>query len=361
MLLVVCFMLCLWVQGQRGHMVSGENWSRWQEVGLPGRLASPPSEGLNRLWAFPGMGPTPQSSRPGGHVCEVGGSCLSSAVREPFKTLLARPPDKCVLSARDFSAAAGEGLARRGGWQGGRPQDRVTCRWVGLDSGCSSAPRAPLCRPGPPQPGLSCLHARSTLPCPLMVMLVSQTQEAPRGGVHDPNPRRGADAALLAAEPPARGWGLGVGGLSVPGLPRISLPRPRLSLLPLGLALVGRSVPGGWRGSAPGVSVPPGTGRCPAGQRSWVQHGPAHPRAARGGVAPGPRPRDSRRGSVCPVSKPPWGGKGHAADSLFLRPTLLCPRAAPTLNSPLHPSAPGSPQYSAYPLGRERTTQPSSG
>lgn len=73
MLLVVCFMLCLWVQGQRGHVVSGENWSRWQEVGLPGRLASPPSEGLNRLWAFPGMGPTPQSSRPGGHVCEVGG------------------------------------------------------------------------------------------------------------------------------------------------------------------------------------------------------------------------------------------------------------------------------------------------
>ena len=148
---------------------------------------------------------------------------------------------------------------------------------------CSSCP---LCRPGPPQPGLSCLHAPSTLPCPLMVMLVSQTQEAPRGGVHDPSPRRGADAALLAAEPPARGRGLGVGGLSVPGLPRISLPRPRLSLLPLGLALVGRSVPGGWRGSAPGVSVPPGTGRCPAGQRSWVQHGPAHPRAARGGVAP---------------------------------------------------------------------------
>ena len=74
-----------------------------------------------------------------------------------------------------------------------------------------------------------------------------------------------------------------------------------------------------------------------------------------------PRPRDSGRGSVCPVSKPPWGGKGHAADSLFLRPTLLCPRAAPTLNSPLHPSAPGSPQYSAYLLGRERTTQPSSG
>lgn len=127
---------------------------------------------------------------------------------------------------------------------------------------CSSCP---LCRLGPPQPGLSCLHAPSTLPCPLMVMLVSQTQEAPRGGVHDPSPRRGADAALLAAEPPARGRGLGVGGLSVPSLPRISLPRPPSQPPPLGVGSGWQECP--WRvaGICPRRQCPSRNGEVPRG------------------------------------------------------------------------------------------------
>ena len=52
-------MLCFWVQRQRGHVVSGENWSRWQEAGLPGRLASPPSVGSIVSGPFQGWGPPP--------------------------------------------------------------------------------------------------------------------------------------------------------------------------------------------------------------------------------------------------------------------------------------------------------------